>query len=119
MKVLIADDDRLVREMLADLLSELGHAVVAAADGSEAVELWRKEQPDAVILDFLMPKLSGLDALEAMRSGGRRVPAVLLTAISDRSVRTLEGADAPGAFLEKPFSKRSVEKALARALRTA
>jgi CheY-like chemotaxis protein len=118
MKVLIADDDRLVREMLADVLSELGHTVVAAANGNEAVELWRRERPDAVILDFLMPKLSGLDALEAMRSGGRHVPAVLLTAISDRSVRALKGADAPGAFLEKPFSKKSVEKALARALRS-
>jgi len=119
MKVLIADDDRLVREMLADLLSELGHTVVAAANGSEAVDLWRRERPDAAILDFLMPKLSGLDALAAMRSGGQRVPAVLVTAISDRSVRALKGADAPGAFLEKPFTKRSVEKALARALRAA
>ncbi len=119
MKVLIADDDRLVREMLADVLSDLGHTVVAAANGTEAVDLWRRERPDAVILDFLMPKLSGLDALEAMRAGGQRVPAVLITAISDRSVRTLAGADGPGAFLEKPFSKKTVEKALARALRSA
>ncbi len=118
MKVLIADDDRLVREMLGDLLGELGHAVVAAKDGEEALELWERERPDAVILDFLMPRLSGLDALRRMRVGGRRVPAVLLTAISDRTVRAVEGADAPDAFLEKPFSKRKVEKALARALRS-
>ncbi len=119
MKVLIADDDRLIRAQLADLLEELGHTVVAASNGADAVALCGREQPDAVIIDFLMPKLSGLDALHAMREGGRRVPAVLLTAISDHTVREMEGADAPDAILGKPFTKKTVEKALARALRSA
>ena len=118
MKVLIADDDQLIRTMLADVLVELGHTVVAAANGVEAVALARREEPDAVILDFLMPKLSGLDALREMRASGRRVPAVLLTALSDRSVRAAAGGDAPDAILEKPFRRRGVEKALAQALRS-
>ena len=118
MKVLIADDDQLIRVMLTDILEELGHTVIAAANGAEAVELWRREQPDVAVLDFLMPKLSGVDALRAMRAGGKPVPAVMLTAISDRSVREVEGSDAPAAFLEKPFKKRSVEKALAKATRS-
>jgi two-component system, response regulator PdtaR len=116
-KVLIADDDRLIRAMLADALAELGHTVVEAANGAEAVALAAREQPDAVILDFLMPRLSGLDALREMRAGGRRLPAVLLTALSDGSVRAAFGADPPDAVLEKPFKKRGVEKALAQALR--
>jgi len=116
-KVLIADDDQLIRAMLADVLAELGHSVVAAANGAEAVALARSEEPDAVILDFLMPKLSGLDALRQIRAGGRRLPAVLLTALSDGSVRAAPGGDAPDAILEKPFKKRGVEKALAQALR--
>lgn len=117
LKVLIADDDRLVRTMLSDLLSELGHAVVPAENGVEAVALCAREAPDLLILDFLMPRLSGLDALHALREKGVRAPAVLLTAISDGSFRTMEGADAVDVLLEKPVTRRSLERAIARALR--
>jgi len=117
MKVLIADDDQTIRALLTDMLVELGHVVVAATNGAEAVELAASEHPDAVILDFLMPKLSGLDALAAMRQRGLVMPAVLLTAISDSSMRELEGFEEPEAILAKPFKKRTIEKALARAAR--
>jgi CheY-like chemotaxis protein len=116
-KVLIADDDRLVRTMLTDLLAELGHAVVEADNGADAVALARREAPDLLILDLLMPRLSGLDALQALRAGGIRAPAVLLTAISDASVRAMEGADAVDVLLEKPVTRRRLSRALARALR--
>ncbi len=116
-KVLIADDDRLVRTIVSDLLADLGHAVVAASNGAEAVDLAAREAPDVLILDFLMPKLSGLDALHAMRARGVAAPAVLLTAISDRSFRDLEGADAIEVRLEKPVTRRGLERALARATR--
>jgi CheY-like chemotaxis protein len=117
LKVLIADDDLLVRKMLADLLAELGHAVVAAEDGAQAVALCSREAPDVLILDFLMPKLSGLDALRALRARGVRAPAVLLTAISDRSVRGVEGADAVDVLLPKPVTRRGLARALAQAAR--
>jgi CheY-like chemotaxis protein len=116
-KVLIADDDRLVRTMVSDLLEDLGHAVVAASNGAEAVDVAAREAPDVLILDFLMPKLSGLDALHAMRARGIAAPAVLLTAISDRSVRGVDGAAAVDVRLEKPVTRRSLERALARATR--
>ena len=112
MKVLIADDDQTIRALLTDMLVDLGHAVVAAANGAEAVELAASEQPDAVILDFLMPKLSGIDALKAMRERGLAMPAVLLTAISDSSIREMDDFQAPDAILEKPFRRRDIEKAL-------
>lgn len=115
MKVLIADDDRTIRALLGDLLVGIGHEVVMAENGAEAVEVCIREQPDVAILDFLMPKLSGLDALKKMRERGCTTPVVLLTAISDSSVRELEGADGPAAILEKPFKRRTIEKALARA----
>jgi CheY-like chemotaxis protein len=114
-KVLIADDDRLVRLMLADLLSEMGHAVVAADSGTDAIALCARERPDLLILDFLMPRLSGLDALRAIRDAGSDAPAVLLTAISDGSVRGLTGADAVQVVLEKPVTRRGLARALARA----
>ena len=116
-KVLIADDDRLVRSMLTELLAELGHAVIEAANGADAVALARRETPDLLILDLLMPKLSGLDALQALRASGLGAPAVLLTAISDGSVRAMDGADAVDVLLEKPVTRRSLSRALARAIR--
>jgi CheY-like chemotaxis protein len=115
-KVLIADDDRTVRALLADMLVELGHVVVQAENGSDAVELCAREKPDVVILDFLMPRLSGLDALKAMRDRGLTMPALLLTAISDSSLRAVDGFESPDAILGKPFKRRHIEKALARAL---
>ncbi len=116
-KVLVADDDRLLRAMLGDLLAELGHTVITAADGTEAVAAFSREAPDLMILDFLMPKLSGIDALREIRRAGGRAPAVILTAITDGSLRAVEGADAAEVLLEKPVSRRTLERAMARALR--
>lgn len=116
MKVLIADDDRLIRTMLSELLADLGHEVVAAENGAQAVELCAAAAPDLLILDFLMPRLSGLDALRRIREAGARVPALLLTAISDGSLRGIEGADAVDVVLAKPVSRRALERAMARAV---
>ena len=119
MRGLIADDDGTIRALLGDMLADLGHEVVAASTGAEAVELAVRERPDVAILDFLMPRLSGLDALKHMRDMGLTMPVVLLTAISDSSMRELEGADQADAILEKPFKKRTIQKALEKATRTA
>ena len=118
MRVLIADDDATIRALLGDILSALGHEVIAAGNGVEAVELVARESPDLIILDFLMPRLSGLDAMKAMREHGVSAPIVLLTAISDASMREMEGVERADAVLEKPFKRRTLEQAIAQALRT-
>jgi CheY-like chemotaxis protein len=115
-KILIADDDRLIRLMLTDLLSEIGHAVVQAENGAEAVALCAREAPDLLILDFLMPKLSGLDALLEIRRS-RAVPAVLLTAINEGSLRGVDGVEQVEALLQKPFTRKTLERAIATASR--
>ena len=114
-KVLIADDDRLVRTMLGDLLAELGHVVVSAQDGAEAVRLCDREPPDLLILDFLMPRLSGLDALRQIRER-HGIPALLITAINEGSLRGVDGVDQVQGLLEKPFTRKSVERAVQRAV---
>jgi CheY-like chemotaxis protein len=103
--------------MLTDLLSDLGHTVVAAENGAEAVVRCASDAPDLMILDFLMPKLSGLDALREIRRAGHPVPMVLLTAISDGSLRGVDGADQVDVKLEKPFTRKTLERAIARAVR--
>jgi CheY-like chemotaxis protein len=116
-KVLIADDDRLVRTMVRDLLAELGHEAVEAANGLEAVTACERERPDLLILDLLMPRLSGLDALEQLRGKGIRAPAILLSAISGGSVRALDGAEKVDVLLEKPVTHQSLARAISRATR--
>jgi two-component system, response regulator PdtaR len=115
-KILIADDDRLVRVMLTDLLSELGHTVVQAENGADAVSLAARESPELLILDFLMPKLSGLDAIKEIRAG-RNIPAVLLTAIQEGSLRGLDGVELIQVLLQKPFTRRTLERAIRDAIR--
>jgi CheY-like chemotaxis protein len=114
-KILIADDDRLVRAMLTDVLTEIGHGVVQAENGAEAVALCARETPDLLILDFLMPKLSGLDALLQIRRT-RPVPAVLLTAINEGSLRGVDGVEQVQVLLQKPFTRRTLERAIATAV---
>jgi CheY-like chemotaxis protein len=110
-KVLIADDDRLVRAMLGDLLAEMGHAVVTAQDGAEAVRLCDSQPPDLLILDFLMPRLSGLDALRSIRQR-HDIPALLITAINQGSLRGVDGVEQVQGLLEKPFTRKTVERAI-------
>ena len=107
MKVLVADDDAELRELIAFTLSQAGYLVIKASDGSAAVRLFAEESPDLVILDINMPGLSGFQACEAIRARSR-VPVMMLTVRGEEEdlVRALGlGADD---YLTKPFSPRTL-----------
>jgi DNA-binding response OmpR family regulator len=107
MKILIADDDRDLRELVGFSLSQSGFLVLKAADGQAAVRVQADETPDLVILDINMPGQSGFDACEQIRTRSR-VPIMMLTARGEEAdlVRALElGADD---YLTKPFSPRTL-----------
>ncbi len=89
MKVLIAEDDSLIAGMYATKLKNLGIETSIVAEGEAAVEFFEKENPDFVLLDIMLPKLSGLDALKKIRSlpGGESVPVVILSNLSDPEKR--------------------------------
>jgi two-component system response regulator MprA len=104
MLVLVADDDRAVREALERALQLEGFEVDLAHDGDSTLAAVEKRTPDAVVLDVMMPGLDGLDVTRRLRRTGNRVPILLLTArdaVGDR----VEGLDA-GAddYLPKPFA---------------
>ncbi len=104
MLVLVADDDRAVREALERALQLEGFEVELAHDGDSTLAAVEKRTPDAVVLDVMMPGLDGLDVTRRLRRTGNRVPILLLTArdaVGDR----VEGLDA-GAddYLPKPFA---------------
>jgi DNA-binding response OmpR family regulator len=108
MKVLVAEDDRLTREGLVEVLESEGYRVIAAVDGVDAVRRFREELPDFVCLDIMMPGRSGYEACRAIRSDAPNVPIVFISAKAeefDRLVGFEMGADD---FIVKPFSVREV-----------
>ena len=104
MKLLYAEDERAMSEAVTDILSYHNYTVDAVYDGREALDYARNEQYDGIILDVMMPKMSGLEVLRELRQSGCRTPVLLLTAKSEVEDR-IEGLDA-GAddYLPKPFA---------------
>lgn len=111
-RVIIAEDEALIRLDLAEMLGEEGYDVVGqAGDGERAVELAEELRPDLVVLDVKMPKLDGLSA--AQRIATQRIaPVVILTAFSQRDL--VERARDAGAmaYLVKPFNKHDLVPAI-------
>jgi two-component system, OmpR family, response regulator MprA len=106
-KILVVDDERAVRESLRRALELEGYEIELAADGLEALQLLEangEAQPDAVILDVLMPTVDGLEVCRRIRRSGNRVPVLMLTA-RDEIENRVAGLDA-GAddYVTKPFA---------------
>ncbi|WP_423509484.1 ANTAR domain-containing response regulator [Streptomyces xinghaiensis] len=111
-RVVIAEDEALIRLDLKEMLEEEGYAVVGeAGDGQKAVELAREHRPDLVILDVKMPVLDGISAAEQIAAESI-APVLMLTAFSQREL--VERARDAGAmaYLVKPFSKSDVVPAI-------
>jgi DNA-binding response OmpR family regulator len=109
-RILVADDDVDIRELVEFKLSTLGHDVVAVADGAAAIEACQARRPDLAVLDVMMPGVSGLDAIRAIRADPSLadLPVILLTARAQESdVETGfdSGADD---YITKPFSPREL-----------
>ena len=107
MKILVADDDRDLRDLVGFTLAQAGYLVIKAPDGSVAIRAVADEAPDLVILDINMPGASGFQVCEAIRRNSR-VPIMMLTVRGEEEdlVRALElGADD---YLTKPFIPRTL-----------
>ena len=118
MKVLVADDDADLRELIAFTLAQAGYLVIKAHDGVAAVRLFTEESPDLVVLDINMPGQSGFQVCEAIRARSR-VPVMMLTVRGEEEdlVRALGlGADD---YLTKPFSPRTLVARIRALLRRA
>jgi AmiR/NasT family two-component response regulator len=118
LRVLIADDEAVIRLGLRTMLEEMGHQVVGmAADGPSAVRLAAKEQPDLAVLDIKMPDMDGLEVAEAI-TAKRRIPVLMLTAYSDRELVERAAKLAVMAYLVKPVKEAdlglAIELAMAR-----
>ncbi|HET9014593.1 MAG TPA: response regulator [Thermomicrobiaceae bacterium] len=117
-RIIIADDESIIRMDLREMLTHLGYDVIAeAADGRTALDLARKLRPDLVVLDIKMPDMDGIEAAERLTQH-RIAPVVLLTAFSEQNlIDRAKGAGVAG-YLVKPFRESElmpvIELALAR-----
>jgi response regulator NasT len=112
MRILIAEDETIIRLDLRELLERAGHEVVAEArDGEEAIELARKHEPELAVMDVKMPKLDGIEAAKRMLEE-RPIPIVMLTAYGqDELVGRAVEAGVFG-YLVKPFREQDLVPAI-------
>lgn len=102
MKALVIDDSKFQRLAIQRALSQAGYEVATASDGEEGLRAARTSQPDIIVLDMMLPKISGIEVLRALRSEAKTkaVPVIVLTGLSDRNKDKLIAEGASG-FLEK------------------
>jgi DNA-binding response OmpR family regulator len=107
-RILVVEDDAAILRGLKDNLTAESYEVITAADGAEGYRLSREGKPDLIILDLMLPKLSGYEICRKLRAEGSHVPILMLTARGDEADRILGldiGADD---YVSKPFSVREL-----------
>ncbi|MFZ5818055.1 MAG: response regulator transcription factor [Bacillota bacterium] len=117
-RILIADDDPALRQMVREYLISEGYRVLEAADGRQALEMARRERPDVAMLDWMMPGISGLDVCRTIRAESS-MPVIMVTARVEEPDKLLGlelGADD---YITKPFSLRELTARLRALLRRA
>ncbi|UCG11002.1 MAG: response regulator [Deltaproteobacteria bacterium] len=116
-KVLIVDDESVVRELLADFLKDEGYEVIAAASGDEAIGKVERENPDLILLDLKMPGISGIELCRRFKAEERTrsIPIIIITGLSSKEAEALEaGVDD---FVAKPFDLPDLSNRLESAVR--
>lgn len=102
MKVLIVEDDKIIREGIAEYLSEFGYTVIEAEDGGAALHLFNRDIK-LVILDIQLPVINGLDVLKEIRKMST-LPVLMLTAFNDEAYKIDAFTHLADGYIEKPFS---------------
>ncbi len=105
-RVLVADDDRVIHDVLAFFLTQSGYLVKSAFNGRQALEMAEVDPPDLLLLDGMMPELNGYEVLErwCQHPVLAKIPVVMLTAQKDAGLRIGTHVGGTVEFLAKPFS---------------
>ena len=122
--ILIADDEPNQLELMSFNLTNAGYSIMKAANGKEAIELIENHSPDLIILDWMMPKMSGIDVCRTLRSRSetKQIPIIILSARSEDSDKSLGLDTGADDYISKPFSPKELisrVKALLRRARPA
>jgi CheY-like chemotaxis protein len=118
-RILLVEDDRFLRRACEASLRQRGLTVTTAADGEEGLRLARSERPDLILLDMLMPKMSGVEVLRALRSGEatRAVPVLVLSNSSrDQDIADVTSLGVSGYFVKSNLSLQELGDLVERVL---
>lgn len=109
-RILIADDEPHIRRLVSFTLGKSGYEVLEASDGGAAVRVAKEEKPDLILMDVMMPVMTGLDAVRALKSDPETadIPVVMLSAKSQKT-EVAEGLDCGAAeYICKPFTPKDL-----------
>ena len=117
-KILVIDDEALLRAMMCDALEAAGHKVVVAASGDEGLKLAKLERPDCILLDIMMPGMDGYETCLALKADPELVPIPVLMTSATSDLRVIDQAERVGALsvLPKPIPAEQLQHAVALAL---
>ncbi len=112
LNILLIDDEELVLELASEILTFLGHHVVARNSGRAGIDYFKEHQQeiDLIIVDLLMPDMNGKECYEEIRQIDARVPVIISTGISDVAEKESLKQLQVFAFLEKPYTVPQIEK---------
>lgn len=117
-KILVIDDSKVIRMRVRDMLPQGNFEVLEAKDGLEGFNLIRSERPNLIMLDFLLPKMSGWEVFQSVQDD-QELKAIPLVLMSGRKEEVLEKIPEPFeyfAFVEKPFEQRELVAAIKEAM---
>jgi len=115
-KILIVDDAEFLRMRISKMLIGDGYEVIEAENGAQAVELYKANKPDAVLMDITMPEMDGLTALKEIKTFDAKAKVVMLTALGQESVVLEAIKSGARDFVVKPFEKERVLNAITKLL---
>jgi two-component system chemotaxis response regulator CheY len=115
-RVLVVDDAAFVRLRTAKVLSDLGHEVVLAENGRQAVALYQQVKPDAVLMDVTMPEMNGLQALEMIRAFDPSARVAMVSAQGERDIVIKAIKSGAMDFVVKPIKRERIVAAIERLL---
>jgi CheY-like chemotaxis protein len=119
-KILVIDDSRVIRNMVRDMLPPANFEVLEAADGIKGLEMIQQEKPWMIMLDFLLPKMSGFEVYEALQQSPElvRIPLVLMSGRKEEVTSKIGEPfeDKYLVFIEKPFEQKELITAIKRAM---
>lgn len=115
-KVLVVDDEEVIRDVCEQILSGEGYLVTTAASGKEALHLVSEKDFDAVVTDIMMPDMSGLELLEVIKSTSMDVSAVVITGLGTFDMATQSDRLGAREFVVKPFTPDELSLAVRKAL---
>jgi excisionase family DNA binding protein len=112
-KILVVDDDDLIRMLFQEILNDLGHTAALARDGNQALELMKQSDFDLVFLDLLLPGMDGAELLKKLRALKPRMPVIIITGHPDSDIMSRALVEGPFGVMRKPFSQDDITTALA------